>query len=139
MKAIILSAGQGSRLLPLTNETPKCLLPVGNRSVLQWQVEAISRHGGFEEIVVVTGFRAHKIEDALAEMGTLQTKIRTVFNPFFKVADNLASCWMVREAMEDDFLIINGDSLFEARILSCLLYTSPSPRDRQKSRMPSSA
>ena len=55
MKAIILSAGQGSRLLPLTEITPKCLLPVGDKPLLVRQVEVLHTCG-IDEIVVVTGF-----------------------------------------------------------------------------------
>ena len=42
MKAIILSAGQGRRLLPLTEDTPKCLLPLSGRSLLEWQLRALA-------------------------------------------------------------------------------------------------
>ena len=42
MKAIILSAGQGSRLLPLTEGKPKCLLPIGPRTLIEWQVWALT-------------------------------------------------------------------------------------------------
>lgn len=127
MKAIVLSAGQGSRLLPLTNDLPKCLLPVGRRSILGWQIEALDRIQTVEEIVVVCGFMADKVEAALAEMTAASTPIRTVFNPFFKVADNLASCWMARDFMEDEFLIVNGDSLFEFAVLPKIIEDASAP------------
>jgi choline kinase len=117
MRAIVLSAGQGSRLLPLTMDRPKCLLPVGSRSVLQWQVEALSQSREIDEIVVVTGFKAEMVEDALARMTNVGTRITTMFNPFYAIADNLASCWMVRSFMDGDFMIVNGDSLFEVAVL----------------------
>jgi choline kinase len=117
MRGIVLSAGQGSRLLPLTMDRPKCLLSVGARSVLQWQIEALARSGEIDEIIVVTGFMSEMVERALAEMPPVGAPVRTLFNPFYKVADNLASCWMAREHMDRDFLIVNGDSLFEAAVL----------------------
>ena len=55
MKALILSAGQGSRLLPLTADRPKCLLPVGSCSVLEWQIRHLEACG-ISEVVVVVGF-----------------------------------------------------------------------------------
>ena len=53
--AILLSAGQGSRMLPLTAERPKCLIEFSGRTLLEWQVEMLAR-GGVKHIDVVTGF-----------------------------------------------------------------------------------
>ncbi|PKL99248.1 MAG: nucleotidyltransferase, partial [Gammaproteobacteria bacterium HGW-Gammaproteobacteria-7] len=61
MKAILLSAGQGSRLLPLTADRPKCTLEVGDRPVLEWQLNALADNG-IDEVVVVTGFRAAQVD-----------------------------------------------------------------------------
>ena len=127
MKAIILSAGQGSRLLPLTNDMPKCLLPVGSRTVLRWQVEALDRIDAIDEIFVVTGFMSRKVDAAIGDMADLSTPVRRIFNPFFQVADNLASCWMARDAMDEDFLIVNGDSLFEFAVLPRIIEGAKAP------------
>ena len=67
MKTIILSAGRGSRLQGLTAERPKCLLDISGRSLLEWQVRALEA-AGVAEIVVVTGFGASHVEDALQAM-----------------------------------------------------------------------
>ena len=119
MHAIILSAGRGSRLLPLTTDLPKCLLPVGLSSVLNLQLDTLFRHG-IETATVVTGFNAHLVK---AEIQARQTgpKVKTLYNPFFKVADNLASCWIARKAMKQDFLLINGDTLFSPPLLEKVL------------------
>ncbi len=127
MKAIVLSAGQGSRLLPLTNDRPKCLLPVGSRTVLQWQLDALSQVRAIDEIVVVTGFKAAMVERAIAAMTHLSTPVRTLYNPFYNVADNLASCWMARHFMDDDFVIVNGDSLFDVQILLKVIAQGEAP------------
>ena len=126
MKAVILSAGQGSRLLPLTAERPKCLLPLGAKSLIEWQVDVLARCG-VDEIVVVVGFRAGLVEAVLAERVRPGLSIRTLFNPFYNVADNLGSCWMARHEMSDDFLLLNGDTLFEAAVLRRLLQSPPAP------------
>jgi choline kinase len=120
MKAIILSAGQGSRLLPLTAERPKCLLPLGPKSLIEWQIDSLSRCG-VREIVVVVGFRAALVESLLEGLVRPGLAIRTVFNPFFNVADNLGSCWLARHEMASDFLLVNGDTLFEPAVLHRLL------------------
>mgnify|MGYP000539545718 CR=1 FL=1 len=116
-RAIILSAGQGSRLLPLTAERPKCLIDFSGRSLIAWQIEMLSRQG-VTEFHVVTGFMTDMVE---AELEGLQGEGRDIhlhFNPFFKVADNLGSCWIARDAMQGDFLILNGDTLISEDIVA---------------------
>jgi choline kinase len=126
MKAIILSAGQGKRLLPMTAELPKCLLPVDSRPIIAWQIEALHR-GGIDDIAVVTGFGARQVDKVLAELARPGLRLTPVFNPFYAVADNLASCWMVRERMREDFILLNGDTIFESQILARLLASPPAP------------
>jgi choline kinase len=126
MKALILSAGQGSRLLPLTADRPKCLLPVGPKSLIEWQIETLAA-GGIEDIAVVLGFRAAAVETVLAGLRRPGLTIRSIFNPFFNVADNLGSCWLARQEMTGDFLIVNGDTLFEPAILARVLASPPAP------------
>lgn len=111
MKTIILSAGRGSRLQGLTADKPKCLLDISGRPLLEWQVRALA-DAGVEDIVVVTGFGADKVEAAIAGM-TGAERVRTLHNPFFALADNLASCWIARAEMAGDFAILNGDTLVE--------------------------
>ncbi len=119
MEAIILSAGRGSRLLPLTTDKPKCLLPIGMTTVLGMQLDTLFKYG-IDKVTVVTGFNAHMVE---AEIQARKTgpRVKTLFNPFFQVADNLASCWMTRKAMKSDFLLINGDTLFSPSVLETVL------------------
>ena len=125
MKAVILSAGQGRRLLPLTRQTPKCALPVGGQPLVAWQVEQLLNHG-VDSVTVVVGFEAGQVERILADRFPADA-VRTVFNPHHDEADNLVSCWSVRQEMTEDFLLLNGDTLFEGEVLDRLLETSPRP------------
>lgn len=125
MKAIILAAGRGSRLLPLTETRPKCLLPIAGKSVLERQLDTLEA-GGISETVVVTGFMAALVEEEIARR-TGPMRVIPFFNPFFQIADNLASCWMVREHMDSDFLLINGDTLFEMALLADVLASPAQP------------
>jgi choline kinase len=113
-RAIILSAGQGSRLLPLTLDIPKCLIDFSGRTLIDWQIDALAA-AGVEEIVVVTGFHAEKVEEVLAQRSDVA--VRTIFNPFYKVADNLGTCWLARGEMDRDFIILNGDTLVSPDIV----------------------
>lgn len=117
-RAIILSAGQGSRLLPLTENRPKCLIPFSGKPLIQWQIEALAQNG-VRDIAVVTGFRTEMVEAQLATISGVTVRPR--FNPFFHVADNLGSCWIAREEMDRDFIILNGDTLVSPAIVGRLI------------------
>ena len=109
MKAIILSAGQGSRLGHLVDERPKCLIDFNGRTLLDRQLDTLESNG-VQEAVVVTGFHDDRVEEALANRsGGL--RVRTIFNPFYKVADNTGSLYMAREELASDCLVWNGDTL----------------------------
>lgn len=114
-RAIILSAGQGSRLLPLTADRPKCLIDFSGKSLIAWQIEMLSR-AGVNDFHIVTGFNTEMVEDEISRLEHDSRKITVHFNPFFKVADNLGSCWIVRDLMHEDFLILNGDTLISEEI-----------------------
>lgn len=119
-KAIILSAGQGRRLSPLTDTRPKCLIDLSGKSVLHWQLLHL-KAAGLTEVVVVTGFGADAVEEEIAQIALPDMKVRTLFNPFYGLTDNLATCWLAREEMRGAFLLLNGDTLFEPAIASRLL------------------
>jgi choline kinase len=123
-RAIILSAGQGSRLSPLTDRRPKCLIDLSGRSMLAWQLRALEA-AGLEEAVVVTGFGANLVDAEIARLGGSRLKVRTLFNPFFALADNLASCWLARREFDGDVLLLNGDTLFESAVAERLIGAPP--------------
>lgn len=125
-KAVILSAGQGRRLLPLTENSPKCLLPVSGKTIIEWQIDALLATG-IEDISVVTGFQTGLVEALLQQRYSDYKQIRTLFNPFFEVADNLASCWIARSVMDCDFLLLNGDTVFDVSLLTLVLESESAP------------
>jgi len=118
-KAVVLSAGKGSRLLPLTADTPKCLLDCSGRSLLEWQLDALFA-GGIEQVAVVTGFRADKVDAVAQSQRDQGREVTTLFNPFYHVADNLGSVWMARGQLDRDCLILNGDTLIAPGIVTLL-------------------
>jgi choline kinase len=125
VKAIILSAGRGRRLLPLTERIPKCTLPVHGRPLIAWQIDTLIRCG-VDDIAVVVGFGAEAVETRLAEHCG-RHRIRTLYNPFFEATDNLVSCWVARAEMHQEFLLLNGDTLFAADVLEALLAAPERP------------
>ena len=123
-RAIILSAGRGGRLLPLTEHVPKCLLDLGGRSLLAWQLRGLAA-AGVREALVVTGYGSELVELELRQHTPAELHVQPLYNPFFQVADNLASCWLARAAMNGPCLILNGDTLFEPEVARRLLAAEP--------------
>jgi len=116
MKAIILSAGQGSRLGHLVDDRPKCLIDFNGRSLLDRQLDTLEANG-VHEVLVVTGFHDELVNQAIARRGA-GPAVRTIFNPFYKVADNTGSLYMAREELSGDCLVWNGDTLVSNALMA---------------------
>ena len=119
MKAVILSAGQGKRLLPLTADNPKCLLNIEGQSVIEWQIGELAK-SGIDRVSVVAGYHADRVEQLLARRYDPR-RVDVIYNPAYSWADNLFSCWVARHEMGEEFVLLNGDTLFEAAVLDRLL------------------
>lgn len=127
MRAIVLCAGQGKRLLPLTADLPKCLLPVdGDRCVLEVQLRTL-RACGIQRATIMVGFGAERVEHFLATHRIPGLIVDTIYNPFYATTDNLITCWLARRAMTGDFVLLNGDTLFEEAVLRTVLDSPRSP------------
>ncbi len=116
MKAIILSAGQGSRLGHLVDERPKCLIDFNGRTLLDRQLDMLEANG-VHEAVVVTGFHDELVNQAI-DRRSGGPNVRTIYNPFYKVADNTGSLFMAREELIDDCLVWNGDTLVSKGLMA---------------------
>lgn len=123
MKAIILSAGQGRRLMPLTSNMAKCSLTLHGTSILEWQLSQIAQCG-IDEVVVVTGFAFERVDAIVNSIDFI--KVRTLHNPMYAHTDNLGTCWEARSEMDGPFVLMNGDTLFEAAVLQRLLESDKS-------------
>lgn len=113
MRAIILAAGQGTRLRPLTESRPKCLVELAGRPLLNWQLDVL-RSAGITDIHLVAGYRA---EDMLNLPLTLHRNSR------FEDTNMVYTLFCALEVMQGDvdLLIAYGDIVYESRVLNKLL------------------
>lgn len=116
LTAIILAAGTGSRLRPFTEDTPKCLLDVGGRTILARQLERVAA-AGIGRAVVVTGYLAERVEAHLREAPP-QLEVTTAVNPDYATSGNCMSVLAARPKVTtrgivlcDGDVVLTGDAL----------------------------
>lgn len=119
MQAIILAAGMGKRLLPLTEKTPKGLIQVGEKTLTEYTVEKLLRLG-INDINIVTGHEAESFPLLLGQSFPDQ-KINYILNERFETTNNSYSIWLAREVMQDGFLLLNSDIIYDSYILEKIL------------------
>lgn len=118
--ALLLAAGTGSRLFPLTQNSPKCLTMVNEISILERLITSLNQHG-FKRLVVVTGYLQNHIRKFLGNRaGNLA--IEYVYSPSYKTTNNIYSLWMAREIINEPFLLIESDLVFDPSLLTDMLY-----------------
>lgn len=120
MKAIILAAGIASRLRPLTDTMPKCLLKIGQRCLLQRTFDGLIANG-ISEFVVVTGYCHEQVEEFL-QSHYLDQKIHFIYNEMYASTNNIYSLWLTRpEADGREILLLDSDILFDPQIVARVL------------------
>jgi len=118
MKAVILCAGSGRRLYPLTKDTPKCLLPIGDKRILEHMLDNLKKTS-VQEIILVIGYNREKIETLVKERA--YQGIEYVVNEKFETTNTAFSLNLALKSLDSDFILLNGDVLFDQSILDELL------------------
>ncbi|RZB32055.1 MAG: hypothetical protein SRB1_01674 [Desulfobacteraceae bacterium Eth-SRB1] len=118
--ALLLAAGIGSRLYPLTQNEPKCLTIVNGMSILERLISSLNQHG-FKRLVVITGHLENHIRDFLGNQAGDIT-IDYIFSPVYKTTNNIYSLWMAREVINEPFLLLESDLVFDESLLDTMLY-----------------
>ena len=124
MKSVILAAGMGTRMRPLTYHMPKCLVPMHGRPVLEYTLDSLDRVG-VDECVIVVGYRASQIESLIGQRFR-EMRITYVENEVFETTNNIYSFWLAGSNMDDDILFLEGDLLFDHDII-CDVLSNPNP------------
>ncbi len=118
--ALLLAAGKGSRLYPLTRDTPKCLTIVHKVSMLERLVINLNKQG-FKRLVVVTGFQEKCIRDFLGTRAG-GMKIEYIFSPRYETTNNIYSLWMARKIINEPFLLVESDLVFDVSLLDDMCF-----------------
>ena len=115
MQAIILAAGMGTRLRPLTIHTPKSLIPINGEPLIERQIRFLNEIG-VHEIVIVTGYLANKFTYLKKKFS-----VRLIFNPYYHMYNNIYSMYLAREYLPDSY-VIDADNYL------CRNFLIPNPR-----------
>ncbi len=117
--AVLLAAGTGSRLQPLTDNAPKCLTEVDGIPILERQVRCLCQ-AGFKRLVVVVGYMEHRIREFL-DAWSDNLQIDYVVSPHYRTTNNIYSLWLARKVVDESFLLIESDLVFQAAMLKPML------------------
>ena len=110
-KLVILAAGEGKRLRPLTQARPKCLVEIKGKPLLDWQIE-VAEQAGIKEIILVKGYLQEKID---------RTGVRSYINKNFSTTNMVETLWCANEEFDEDIIISYGDIIYDLHILQALL------------------
>lgn len=120
--AIILAAGVGSRLRPLTDSKPKCLVKINGKSILQHQIDALRGQKEIGQLSIVTGYRGDMLQSEMGDMN-LEFDVNLVHNEEYDTTNNMFSLSLALERMpsNESLLLMNGDVICDDRIIDGIL------------------
>ena len=120
-KTIILDAGEGKRLQPLTNLMPKCLLKLNEITILEHQLENLVKCN-VKDVIFVVGYYADQIFQKLKER-KIDLNVKFILNPIYYKTNTVYSLWLARNEINKDFIYLNGDVIFHTDVLKRLLHS----------------
>lgn len=121
MKAVILAAGVGKRLWQLTQHHPKCLIPIGGRTLLHRYLETLAGLG-IRRADIVVGYKQEMIREAVGREACGVNVDFLVNEEFHR--GSISSLWIARSALNDDTIVMDADVLFHRDILKRLVESS---------------
>lgn len=119
MQAVILAAGVSRRLRPLTDYTPKCLLDIAGRNLLQRTLDNLAINK-ITDILIVTGYRENMIKDYVKK-NIKDLNINFITNEDYQYNNNSYSLWLSRDFIRQDFILLDSDILFDEKIITKLV------------------
>lgn len=119
MKALILNSGIGKRLRPLTEDKPKALIEIGDKSLLGYQLDNLIRCD-IRDIIITTGSFEDKIKMHVKEEYH-ELDVSYVNNPIYETTNYIYSMWLTKKLIDDDIILFHGDLLFDKKLLERLI------------------
>ena len=120
-RAVLLAAGTGTRLQPLTAEIPKCLVEVAGETIIERALRVLGSQG-ITEAVIVIGHCGEAVRNRLGSRFA-GVGISYVEAPDYATTNNIRSLWDARGALDRDLLLIEADLVFDAEVIAALLAT----------------
>jgi len=124
MKAVVLSAGEGARMGPFTASVPKVMIPVGNRPLLEYVVQALVDNG-IRDLVFIVGYRRERIQSHFQDGKAFGAHITYVTQT--KQLGTAHAIWEARAHLEDPFVVLNGSNMVDGRFVEDLLGAAARP------------
>jgi choline kinase len=122
MKGVILAAGVASRLRPLTNTTPKCLLQIGQKTILQRTMDNLI-HNGVDQFIIVTGYLQDQIISYVAKTYP-DLSVDFITNEIYDTTNNIYSLWLTRELINNSgIILLDSDIVFDKQVIHMLLHS----------------
>ena len=118
--AVLLAAGTGSRLFPLTKSSPKCLTLVNEKSILERLVNNLKKQK-FKKLVIITGYEKECIMDFLGSQSGDIT-IEYINSPLYKTTNNIYSLWMARNMINEPFVLFESDLVMNTTLLDEMVF-----------------
>tara|TARA_B100000530_G_scaffold291408_1_gene208111 strand:+ start:208 stop:915 length:708 start_codon:yes stop_codon:yes gene_type:complete len=122
MKALILAAGVSRRLYPQTYNTPKCLLEVGGKPIINYQLEALSELG-INDITMIVGYHREMLVESV-EKNFPEINFKFIVNHHYFETNTAYSVYVGKEALSDQHLLMNADVVYPKELLSKLYHSS---------------
>ncbi len=120
MKGIILAAGIASRLRPITDNIPKCLLKIGEQRILERTLNNLLKNG-IDDIVIVTGYLESQIKDFVG-LNFPELNVEYITNEIYNSTNNIYSLWLAKDSiLGNDILLLDSDIIFDSRIINKLI------------------
>jgi len=115
MKAVILAAGQGTRLQPLTNDKPKCMVEFRNKPIIHYITQTL-KDCGISDIAIVNGYKKDVLENYF-----INDNIKWYTNESYASTNMVKTLFCAKEFFDDDLIISYADIIFNKKILNCIM------------------
>ncbi|MCY3413607.1 MAG: NTP transferase domain-containing protein [Candidatus Heimdallarchaeota archaeon] len=113
VKGVILAAGKGTRMYPLTKDIPKCMLPVAGKPIIEWGIQLLRDQLQIHDILIVVGYKKESIIDFFGDGSELDVNIEYVVQNIETVYGLGGALLLAQDFVNEDFVLLLGDNLYK--------------------------